>query len=256
MEELSQSLFIPAEFEYNFGPGGDGPPMRIAAPDGSAVYFAGTIDRVDSYRSQNDGLFVRVIDYKSGAQTFKFSDMLYGLNLQMPLYLFAVTDKEREDGKYKNASPAGVLYMPAQNPAPSLERRETSGEDLKRIKNAAFKPKGLVLDDEEIIAAMDKNRTGIYLPVTFKKSGEPYDSSKNHLLDGKQLEKLRGYSHRLILDMADSLKRGKIPAMPLETPSPCKYCDYSGVCGHQEKDGGRKRAPDRESAEEMLRLLS
>ncbi|MCL2053543.1 MAG: PD-(D/E)XK nuclease family protein [Oscillospiraceae bacterium] len=229
-EELSQSLFVPSEFEYKIGQDGE-PPMKITATDGTEVYFFGTVDRVDTYLSQKGELYVRVIDYKSGTQKFKPSNLLHGLNMQMLIYLFALTDKSKRGGKYKEAFPAGVLYMPAKNHTPSLKRGEVKDGDIQKLKNSTHRPEGLILDDEEIITAMDKNKEGVYLPVSFKKSGEPYEASKNHILNGEQLQELREFSEGLVIKMAESLKRGEIPALPLEESKICNYCEYIGVCG-------------------------
>ena len=39
---------------------------------------------------ENGTKYIRVVDYKSGTKNFVYSDVLYGLNLQMFIYLFTI----------------------------------------------------------------------------------------------------------------------------------------------------------------------
>ena len=98
--------------------------------------------------------YVRVIDYKSGAKDFRFEDLLYGINMQMLLYLFALTDNE-STGKYSGSVPSGVLYMPAKDVEPKLDRND---EDAAKNYNSTFRMKGTVLDNMDVIAAMEEKK--------------------------------------------------------------------------------------------------
>ena len=53
------------------------------------------MDRVDGY-VRGDTLYLKVVDYKTGTKQFHLSDLLYGLNLQMFLYLMMLTHADRD----------------------------------------------------------------------------------------------------------------------------------------------------------------
>ncbi|MBQ3160784.1 MAG: PD-(D/E)XK nuclease family protein [Oscillospiraceae bacterium] len=226
-DEFKQSSFVPSEFEYKIGRDGSEKALKLVTEKGITVYFEGTVDRVDVY--EKDGkTYIRVIDYKSGVKEFKFEDLLYGINMQMLLYLFALTD-ENHNGKYSDAVPSGVLYMPAKDVAPVLDRND---EDVEKTYNDTFKMKGTVLCDNDVIAAMEKDAGGVYIPVKAKKDGTYYANS--NLVTLKQLENLRKYSYELMRETADLMTDGEIQASPLKNGKklPCSYCKYKSICGN------------------------
>lgn len=225
-EELAQSDFVPKDFEYSISPDGNQKPKKITTADGTEIYFIGSVDRIDTY-TNGDKTYVRVIDYKSGAKTFSFDDLLYGVNMQMLLYLFTLTDGK---GKYGNSIPAGVLYMPARDADSSLSRCPDSAE-ISELKNKNYKMSGIVLENDEVLEAMEKNVQGIYIPV--KRTKEAF-AKYSKLITDKQLENLRKYSEELLKSMAVSLNGGNVNAVPLvkRGKSPCSYCDYNTVCGN------------------------
>ena len=111
MEELSQSEFFVADCELKIGE--DIPSYTIVLPDGHKIAVCGSVDRVDIMQ-RADITYLRIIDYKTGTKQFKLSDILYGINLQMLLYLHSI---EASGGdKYGEIVPAGILYMPATVP--------------------------------------------------------------------------------------------------------------------------------------------
>ena len=225
-EEFSQSEFVPTDFELKISENSEIKPTKLVSKSGMEISFIGTIDRVDTYVN-NGKTYVRVVDYKSGEKSFRLEDILYGINMQMLLYLFTIT---QGDGKYSMSEPAGVLYMPSKELEPELSRN-SSDEDLTNSKDKSFKMNGILLDDEEVIRAMEKEVSGIYIPVKKAKDGYTKASS---LITKKQIENLRKYAYNLLTEMADKLYDGQIDATPLTNGkiTPCDYCEYWSICGN------------------------
>jgi len=224
--ELMESDFAPCAFEYEIAPGAEITPLRLMDEDGTEVYVSGKIDRIDSYTAKNGEKYVRIVDYKSGRKQFKLNDVLYGLNLQMLIYLHCITENGREE--YADCLPAGILYMPAGEQAPSLSR-EAGPEETARERLKSYTMNGLLLEDREVLAAMDRSMSGLFIPVALKKDGSYTAASKNSLVTLSELGKINSYIDRLVLGMAKELHAGRIEAVPL--PESCGYCQYRGVCG-------------------------
>ena len=89
-DEFRQSAFSPYCTELQITPGNpDFPPICLKTRDGHTVRLIGKIDRVDICR---DGAqkWVRVVDYKTGEKVFSLGHLLYGLDMQMLIYLFSI----------------------------------------------------------------------------------------------------------------------------------------------------------------------
>ena len=244
-EELAQSGFIPSDYELKIAEHGDVEPTRLISESGSEVAFIGTVDRVDTF--DKDGkTYVRVVDYKTGSKVFRMEDVLYGVNMQMLLYLFTLTENGK---KYADPQPAGVLYMPSGELEASLPRRSDEGE-RSSFRDKAFKMNGIVLDEEDIIEAMEEGVQGIYIPV--KKTREGFAKTSS-LISRPQIERLKKHAQGLLLDMAEKLHAGKVPALPLADGKrlPCDYCDYWSVCGNE----GRQSRPYAADSGELMQAI-
>lgn len=64
--------------------------MEFSLPNGVKMEVVGRIDRVDKAEDEN-GTFLRIIDYKSSSKALDLTEVYYGLALQMLTYLDVVT---------------------------------------------------------------------------------------------------------------------------------------------------------------------
>lgn len=248
LKELSQSAFVPEAFELYLGDQGDFPPYEIGLPGGQKVIIEGYIDRVDVMRKE-DRAYIRVVDYKTGAKKFVLSDVLFGLNLQMLIYLHTVTGRTERGTQ---ARPAGVLYMPAASPVVNAEHGE-SAESLESKREKTFRMNGLLLDDLDVIKGMEPSGRGIYIPVTLKeekpKKGKAdtaqddaptvlrIDKGAEYVVSGQEMDAVFGKIDELIGGMARRLMSGDIGAVPAKgTYDACKWCPYLFACGYQDGD--------------------
>lgn len=233
--ELLVSDFRPKAFEMKLGHGEKQKSFLAPLPDGGMVKVIGTVDRVDTFQ-KDEKEYLRVIDYKSGAgKVFTLSDIYYGLNLQMLLYLFSQCQGE-------GAVPAGALYLPTTGCLTEyvLSRRQEGDNPVEKKVEESFCMSGLMLDQPFILDAMEKvedETSGVFLPL--KKKKDVYQAgSRGVLVSMEQLNLLREFVKKQLVDMCVRLRRGEIGAVPLIDPKveykPCDYCDYRTVCGYRE----------------------
>ena len=233
VEELRQSDFRPVAFELGFG-GRDGALPAIHVEDGgTALSVTGKVDRVDAW--EKDGkLYLRVVDYKTGKKKFSFTDVRYGLGIQMLLYLFTL-QQQGEAYFGKPVVPAGVLYHPAKDPILSMSRNSTdSAIAAQRLKEQ--KRSGLLLSDAAVLQAMEHGAPAqaVYLPVGSRKDGTLTGS----LATAEQLGKLGRHVDRVLRQIAGEIRRGNISADPCAygtEKDACTYCPYRTVCCFDER---------------------
>ncbi len=240
--EFAQSNFYPCEFEYFMQKGYSVDISNIKSPK---ITLNGITDRIDLYVSDK-GRFVRIVDYKTGGKDFSMADLLCGKNMQMFLYLFALIDSDKN---YANCTPAGVLYYRAVEAMPSLDR--TADEQMViNTQNACRKMIGVILNDNEIIDAMDKD-CGTFLPLKRTKKGDIDKRYTKNLLDSKQFEMLDRYCSDTIKRCGKRILSGDIAAIPLK--SACDYCDYKSACTNYPLEKIKVLSQDSETLVEKLK---
>ncbi len=227
-EEFRDSDFVPVEFEAAIDFNSEIKPFIRTLADGSVVRIEGKVDRIDLL--EKDGKrYIRIVDYKSGAKKFNADDIDYGLNLQMLLYLFAVCDKD--SGKYAGAEPVGILYMPAGD---GYFDATDNPEKLEKQRTDMYRMSGVVIDNVEIIEAMEKSKNAKFIPVRFKKDGTLY--AKSSVLSADEFSEIKGKIEKVLYSMGSHLRNGQVSPMPTEANGyhVCEYCNFANVCKRAE----------------------
>ncbi|MEG1943242.1 MAG: PD-(D/E)XK nuclease family protein, partial [Angelakisella sp.] len=173
-DDFDQSLFTAAGMEVTVADNGDVKPQSFTVDDDTDVVVNGKIDRVDIFQN-GDERYARVIDYKSGGKDFSLDEVFYGLNMQMLIYLFALCDDRTSP--FGEVKPAGILYMSgkvsAADATPSADRAL-----VRSIIDDTLKMKGLVLEDEVVLRAMERELEGKYIPAKATKTGAISNASR------------------------------------------------------------------------------
>lgn len=196
-----------------------------AETESKKTYVGGKVDRADVC-TINGKTYIRVIDYKTGKKEFKIDDVSSGMNLQMLIYLAALSEAKDSDGNNR-FEPAAVLYMQSAYPSILVNRSEKiSTADEKR--RGMLCMNGLLIDDNEVIKAMEAKREGKYIPIT--------TSNTESLKSKEYLHDVFEYIKKLIAKMSVDLNEGDIDTNPLMAgENACKFCDYKVIC-LQERD--------------------
>lgn len=247
-QQLQASEFKVLGAELEISQKGVIKPIEINLPGGRKVAIEGKIDRADIMSKENEN-FVRIIDYKTGSKQFKLSDVFYGLNMQMLIYLLAI--KENGIKNYKNIVPAGILYFTALKPlieSTSLQSEEKIEKEIKK----KLRMNGLILGEKEVILGMEKGGEGKFIPASIK-GGEV--KKTDSVISLGELETVGEHVKTLVKLMCEDLALGKVSAKPVmfkNNNSSCKFCKYHSICGY-EKDSFKKIASmnNKETLEKM-----
>ena len=229
LAQLSKAgRFKQTEAELKFGPS-DGTKIIIPLDDDRIVQLAGRIDRLDTADIEGPstqlgtGPAAIVFDYKSGGKSVDFAGMLYGLDLQLPIYLLAA--------RGENTTPAGAFFLPINSPTASA-----SLSNIDTIEAAFNKAKGLF--DGRFFEALDTAAASSggrseYYNFYVNKDGEPYSYYKTSgALKPDDFAALLDHTERCIKKLIADLSAGSISVTPFRigTNSPCTWCDYRPLC--------------------------
>ncbi len=233
-EHARRGSFEPVGLELDFGPDKELPPLRITLPNGCVMEVVGRIDRVDMARGEN-GILLRVIDYKSSQKDLKLHEVYYGLSLQMLTYLdVLLTYSEQWLGQ--PTLPAGTLYFHVHDPlltsSNGMNKEQAEQELLKR-----FKMKGLLTADREVVSLMDTSLDKGYssiVPVAVKADGSFYSSASVATPEqwGHLLSSVRG----TISDIGTRITEGDVMIEPyrIGQETACTFCSFRPVCQFDE----------------------
>lgn len=205
--EFAQSEFEPYKCELKIGATGEIPEIVIPVDDTRNLRLSGTVDRLDRWNG-----YIRIIDYKTGHRDFKLPDILFGQNMQMLIYLYAVCAHTGEQS-------AGIFYMPS--------RRVKAGSPKDR------RMSGIMPANEELVYAMEKENNGNFIP---KLTATP---SESFIADG-DFEKIFDFIEKKLKASAKSIFEGNIASDPVDGvgSDACKYCDFAAVCRIEDEKHG------------------
>lgn len=213
-EQLKNGKFRPEGFEVSIG--------------------GGRIDRLDVMKEDNK-VYVKIIDYKTGNTSFDLVSIYYGLQMQLVVYMDAAMQAEQRKHPDCQIRPAGIFYYNVKDPMLQKEMEE----DLDELDSEIFKKlkmNGLVMEDRDVIESLD--RTTISLPLSYTTKGALRKGSS--VASETEFELLDAYVKKKITDIRESILDGNTEVSPYEmgNRNACTYCPYQGTCGFDRKIPG------------------
>lgn len=252
---IKRSGFKPVGFEIDFSEHGGYSPIIVELSSGEKVSLIGRIDRIDMLVKDSE-TYIRIIDYKSGNKIFKLSDVYYGLQVQLLLYLDAILEEEGKDSKTEPL-PGAILYFKIDDPI-IRSNKDIDDEELKKEIMKKFKMKGLLIDNPDIIKEMDREMDGnsTVIPARINKDGS---LGKSDIASKKQFELLREHVKKIVANSCENMLKGDISINPCKNKDfvPCNFCLYSSICAFdQDLEDNNYRNISEKSDEEIWNKLS
>lgn len=198
--------------------------------DGINVIFKGFIDKVMSTK-YNDKEVIAVVDYKTGDKNIKLDTLNYGLNIQLPIYLYLL----KKTDEFKDSIIAGFYIERVLNNVFNIDKNK-SLEDLKKDN---LRLQGYTNSNETIISLLDQNYldSKMVKGLKFKKDGSFYASSK--VLSNEDMEKLIITVDEIIDDAIRKIIEGEFfinPKVVNGKNVSCEFCKFKDICFKTKED--------------------
>ncbi|MBO4750504.1 MAG: exodeoxyribonuclease V subunit gamma [Lachnospiraceae bacterium] len=229
-KQLKKGVFTPQEYEMKFDT-----LVHLGEGGSDDMKLQGRIDRYDT-AEDDDNVYVKVMDYKSGSKQVDLVALYHGLQLQLVVYLNQAIKEEQKKHPDKKVQPAALLYYHVEDPVIE-EKKMLSDEELSHEIDKALCAKGYVNDDKDVIKLLAGEFTDASdaIPVRINKDGNVGKNSS--VLNREGFAILSSYVDQKIQSMAGEIMDGNVALNPYQrgdgsnAENSCKYCPYGGVCG-------------------------
>lgn len=255
-KQLQKGSFVPESFEMSFQHAEHMESVNVALSEQEKMRLQGRIDRIDVAEDE-EKVYVKVIDYKSGQKRFDLAALYYGLQLQLVVYMNAAVEMEAKRHRGKEAVPAAMLYYRIDDPSVETAA-ELAPEEIEEQIAQQLRMSGVVNSAPHIVELLDKTMESksAVIPVERKKDGS--FSARSSVLSGQELKVVSDYVSRKIAQIGREILDGTISLNPYEKGSEeaCTYCVYRKVCGFEPSlPGCGKRKLEDLDREEALRRM-
>ncbi len=248
---LEKGNMEPTYFEEYFSPERNLSYIDMALSEGVKMELNGIVDRVD-VKETDHAVYVKVIDYKSGAKDIDYVKMYEGKQLQLTVYMSVMLELLKREYPDKEIIPTGMYYYHIYDPI--VEEVDEQAIERQRMKDSRLS--GLVNGSEESRDLMDGS-TGEVTPVNYKADGS-LGARNSSLVTTEELLQISEFVREKMMDIGENMIRGDIAMNPEkgEHNSPCNYCDYKSICRFEAGVGGNAyRIGSQLDKEEAKRLI-
>ena len=202
--EKEYSLFNQAMYE-----------KKIDIDYGNNVHFVGIIDKI-LYYIDNDTTYISLIDYKTGNDDISLKYLKYGLNIQLPIYLYLSTKLGFDN----------VLY-----PGFYLQKFNITNKDYRLV--------GYSNSDKDILSVIDKNYDNSKIIKGLKTNKDGSFSKNSKVLNNEQIEEIKKETEECINTVIDKIRNNEFEINPKVSDDiniGCEYCSFKDICFKQIDD--------------------
>ncbi len=237
-EQLKKGDFTPVGFEVSFSAADHLKAMRIPLSEDEALHLRGRIDRMDLCEDE-EAVYVKIIDYKSGSTAFDLTALYYGLQLQLVVYMDAALEMEERRRTDKAVVPAGIFYYNINDPIIDKEGEMTE-EEINRRMLRQLRMNGLVNSDLNAISHLDHEieTESDVIPVAMKNG--IIKEARSSVAGSGRFAALRQFVKEKLISEGRGILDGVIDVNPYKQGNQCacNYCPYHAVCGFDIKTEG------------------
>ena len=191
---------------------------------GYEVCFKGFVDKM---ALNEENTLVAIIDYKTGNPNLNLNHTIYGLDLQLPTYLFLAKTK------FPQARIVGFYLQKILNNEITKDNKHTYLE----LKQENLKLQGYSNSDLSILSEFDSTYCQSKVIKGMRTTQTGLGTKK--VLDDVKIDALSNLAEDKIKEAIQGIINAQFSINPKRIKDDnlgCKYCDYRDICYRKEKD--------------------
>lgn len=195
-----------------------------------SVIFKGFIDKI-MFIEKNGMTYFSIIDYKTGTIDTKIEPLKYGLNLQLPSYLYLIKNTDI----IKNPKFGGLYFQNILFNYPSCKDMVEYDKETKN----RLKLQGYSTDNEEVLEVFDSTyqKSELIKGMSLKNDGS--FSAFANVISDEVVDLIVDYTGREINRAKDNILSGKFNIDPKNLAGKdvaCQFCSFKDLCYKRETD--------------------
>lgn len=188
------------------------------------VNVVGFVDKILTFKT-DDATYVVVIDYKTGGIYGDIEKVVYGLDMQLLVYLYLIKNTDI----IKNPKYAGMYFQQIMDDVNNKDYKKSYEEQTKENRKLI----GYTLSNKNILSKLDKDfdSNSFIRGIKLKTDGEFYSYSK--VIDENKIDELVNLVSNKIDDAINEIKNSNFAINPKKiknTNVSCEYCEYKDIC--------------------------
>lgn len=188
------------------------------------IIFKGFIDKLIANEEEDT---IAIIDYKTGNPDLNLNNIIYGLDLQLPVYIYLAKQK------FKNAFVSGFYLQKILNNEITKDHKHTYEE----LKEEKLKLQGYSNSNIAILEKFDSSYNESKVIKGMRTTSKGLGTKK--VLNNEQIDTLAKITEEKINNAIDNIIDANFKINPKRVGMNnlgCQYCDFKDICFFNEKN--------------------
>jgi hypothetical protein len=203
--------------------------IYVDKSDGMKITFMGIVDKI-VYDNIDDKCIVSIIDYKTGNPQININNTIYGIEMQLPIYLYLVKNSE----KFKDVYVAGFYLQKVLNNEILRDYKHTYEE----LKMSNLRLQGYSNEEVNILDKFDSGFENSRVVRGLKTTSKGF-ANYSKVIDNDKIDKLVSIVDSKIDDATKDIREAKFDINPKRIGKinyGCEFCKFKDICFMTEND--------------------
>ena len=191
--------------------------------------LTGKIDKI-MYKNNINDTYFSLVDYKTGTINTSINNMKYGIDMQLPIYLYLVY----KSNIFSNPIMCGIYLQKVL----FSKWKYDSDKDLNDLKTNEMKLIGYSTDNESVLGEFNRGYSDSLMIKGMKVTKDGSISKTAKVLSDEVLYNVLKYTETIVDDTARKIEEGDFSINPkvISNLSSCRYCKFKDVCFTSSRD--------------------